>query len=58
MGILTIITTIITVMILDVILLLIAFYHHNLHKTEVGNQEPVEDVALNANYTILSLALP
>lgn len=34
MGILMIITAIITVMIQDVSLLEIAFYHHNLHKTE------------------------
>lgn len=35
MGILMIITAIITVMMQEVGLLQIAFYHHNLHETEV-----------------------
>lgn len=37
MGILMIITAIITVMIQDVSLLEITFYHHHLHKTETSN---------------------
>lgn len=36
-GILMIITAIITVMIQDVSLLEIAFYHHHLHRTEADN---------------------
>lgn len=52
-----IITAIITFMIQDISLQEIAFNYQRYHKTEQEEKKLERAAALNANYTVLSLAL-